>query len=427
MPRSWARSPASGSRSSSHPRGSRTCERARIAGEYRELPQMTGTPSDGNGTRLRPGRTLDEMRRAEPILFTPGPVRIPPLVAEYLSSPPCNYHRQDAFQEMFTQTELDLKRLVGIRESDAFFATIMTATGTGANEACLLALAKTGKGLVADNGFFGARVVDQAKQNGLDHVVLKGPHDRPLDPEAIGAALDKDPSIKWVFFVSHETRTGLKNPMEEIGRACKQRGRLVAADAISSAFAYPIDIEASQIDLVTASSAKAIMAAPGLGIVFTKRASVAAIKAGGKPDGYYLDVIAEYEKQSSEHQTRFAQPVALHAALHAACRYLTEQGIDAHMARIQRQMASLIDHLSKLDLHPLLDARFRSNIAVNFRLPAGLPYSTFAKQLEQRGYYCLYGIPGDQSHFQLSTIGCLSDADIRGVEAALSQVFAVAA
>lgn len=363
------------------------------------------------------------MRPADLILFTPGPVRIPPIVAEYLARPPCNYHRQDAFSAMFTETEHDLKRLIGIRSPDAYFATQITATGTGANEACLLALEPLGKGLLANNGFFAARVVDQARQNGMDVAVLEGPTDRPLDPDAIGAALDQDPSIKWVFFVSHETRAGLKNPFEEIGRACKQRGRMVAADAISSAYAYPIDIEASQIDLVTASSAKAIMAAPGIGIVFTRKDSVPAITAAGKPRGYYLDVIAEYGKQLAERQPRFAQPVALHAALRAACLHLSERGIEAHMARIQRQMQALIDHLERLDLRPLLDARYRSNIAVNFRLPVGKAYSEFSRQMEQLGYFCLYGIPGDQSHFQLSTIGDLSDDHIRGVQAALSRVF----
>lgn len=357
------------------------------------------------------------------ILFTPGPVRIPPLVAEYLANPPCNYHRQDAFSRMFAETERDLKKLVGIRNADDYFATVMTATGTGANEGCLLAMQPLGRGLLVSNGFFGDRVIDQAKQNGFDVAVVKGPQDRPLDPAAIAKALDDDPSIQWVFFVSHETRAGLRNPFEEIGRACKERGKLVAADAISSAYAYPIDIEASGIDLVTASSAKAIMAAPGIGVVFTRKAAVPAITAGGKPRGYYLDVIAEYKKQSAELQPRFAQPVALHAALRAACATLLERGIDAHMARIQRQMQALIDHLARLDVHPLLDARYRSNIAVNFRLPVGMPYSDFSRRMEQQGYFCLYGIPGDQSHFQLSTIGDLSDDHIRGAEAALARVF----
>lgn len=363
------------------------------------------------------------MRAADLILFTPGPVRIPPLVAEYLARPPCNYHRQDAFSAMFAETERELKRLVGIRSPDAYFATQLTATGTGANEACLLALEPLGKGLVASNGFFAARVVDQARQNGIDIAVLEGPADRPLDPDAIGAALDRDPSIRWVFFVSHETRAGLRNPFEDLGRACKQRGRMVAADAISSAYAYPIDVEASQVDLVTASSAKAIMAAPGIGIVLTRKEAVPALAAAGKPRGYYLDVVAEYRKQSAEQQPRFAQPVALHAALRAACLTLAERGIEAHMARIQRQMQALIDHLAKLDIHPLLDGRYRSNIAVNFRLPAGMPYSDFSRRMEQQGYFCLYGIPGDQSHFQLSTIGDLSDDHIAGAQAALSRVF----
>jgi 2-aminoethylphosphonate-pyruvate transaminase len=359
------------------------------------------------------------------ILFTPGPVRIPPLVAEYLANPPCNYHRQDAFSRMFADTERDLKRLIGIKHPERYFATILTATGTGANEACLLAMQPLGKGLLATNGFFGDRVVDQAKQNGFDVTVVKGAQDRPLDPAAIGKALDADPAIKWVFFVSHETRTGLRNPFEAIGRACKQRGKFVAADGISSAFAYAIDIEASEIDLVTASSAKAIMAAPGLGIVFTKKDSVPLLDAavGGKPRGYYLDVVAEYKKQVAELQPRFAQPVVLHAALRAACLHLAEKGIEAHMARIQRQMTSLIDHLATLGVRPLLDAQFRSNIAVNFSLPVGLPYSAFARTMEERGFFCLYGIPGDQSHFQLSTIGFLTDADIEAAKAALSEVF----
>jgi aspartate aminotransferase-like enzyme len=86
-------------------------------------------------------------------------------------------------------------------------------------------------------------------------------------------------------------------------------------------------------------------------------------------------------------------------------------------------MQALIDHLAPIGVHPLLDAKFRSNIAVNFRLPQGMPYSDFSRRMEEQGYFCLYGIPGDQSHFQLSTIGDLSDDHIRGVSAALSRVF----
>lgn len=92
------------------------------------------------------------------------------------------------------------------------------------------------------------------------------------------------------------------------------------------------------------------------------------------------------------------------------------------MARIQRQMKALVDHLATLGIQPLLDERYRSNIAVNFSLPVGQRYSGFAKMMEERGFFCLYGIPGDESHFQLSTIGHLTDADIEAAKAALSDV-----
>jgi 2-aminoethylphosphonate-pyruvate transaminase len=358
----------------------------------------------------------------ELILFTPGPVRIPERVAHALSHPPCNYHRQDAFTRMFVETERLLKQLIGVKQPDAYFSTVMTATGTGANEACLLALEPLGKGLILKNGFFAARALDQARQNGISVEVLESPEDRPLDPDAVARRLDADAAIKWVFFVSHETRAGLTNPFEAIGKTCKQRGRFVAADVISSAYAYPVDLEAAQVDLATASSAKAIMAAPGLGVVFTNKASVAALPAAGRPRGYYLDVVAEYEKQAKENQPRFAQPVALHAALNAACLHLRDQGIATHHARIQRQMRELLEHLHGMGIEPLLDARYRSNIAVNFSLPTGQTYSDFARRMQAEGYFCLYGIPGDQSHFQLSTIGDLTDEHVAGVKRALSKI-----
>lgn len=364
-----------------------------------------------------------------PILFTPGPVRIPPTVAAAMADPPCNYHRQAGFRAMFAEIQSTMAELLGLKLDPAtgmsadYFAAIMTATGTGANEACLQALSGLGTGLILRNGFFGARLVDQAVQNGLAHHVLDGSSERPFDVAALEAFLDAHPEIKWCFFVSHETRMGLVNPMVEIGRACKARGLLVGADIISSAFAYPVDIEAAQLDLAVTSSAKAVMAAPGLGIVFVKLASIAPLEtARPQHQSYYLDVIAECKRQRAEHQPRFAQPVALYAALHAACRHMKELGIANHMARIQRQMDTVAAHLAQYGCLPLLPREHLSWIAVNFSLPAGIKYSELAPRLQAEGYFVLYGVPGNESHFQVSTIGDLSDDDVAGLLRALDRV-----
>jgi aspartate aminotransferase-like enzyme len=217
-----------------------------------------------------------------PILFTPGPVRIPPVVAAAMAEPPCNYHRQAGFREVFAEIQTTLGELLGLRNPADYFAPILTTTGTGAVEGCMQALSALGPGLILENGFFGARWVDQAKQNGFAHYALSSPSDQPIDPAAVAAFLDAHPDIRWCFYVSHETRMGLVNPMVELGQVCKARGVMVGADIISSAFAYPVDIEAAELDLAVTSSAKAVMAVAGLGIVFVRLASLPALKAARK-------------------------------------------------------------------------------------------------------------------------------------------------
>src|SRR5262249_20043982 len=115
-------------------------------------------------------------------------------------------------------------------------------------------------------------------------------------------------------------------------------------------------------------------------------------------------------------------PVALYAALAAACAHLRAVGIDAHMARIQRQMQSIVAHLDALGVAASLPAPHRSGIAVNFRLPPWLRYPDFARRMQQAGYYLLYGPPGDDAQFQVSTIGDLDDGHVAGLCAALAQV-----
>jgi len=362
-----------------------------------------------------------------PILFTPGPVRIPAAVAAAMADPPCNYHRQAGFRAMFAEIQSTMAELLGLRRPEDYFAAILTCTGTGANEGCLQALSGLGTGLILDNGWFGSRLVDQAVQNGLAHHALKSDPERPIDVATVEAFLDEHPDIKWCYFVSHETRMGLVNPLVAIGQACKARGVAVGADIISSAFAYPVDIEAAELDLAVTSSAKAVMAVAGLGIVFVKLTTLPVLKVArehGGPRSYYLDIVAETERQMAEHQPRFAQPVPLFAALHAAVRHMKAIGIGNHMARIQRQMDVVAKHLATYGCAPLLPRERLSWIAVNFSLPPGIKYSEFAPRMQAEGFFLLYGVPGNESHFQVSTIGDLTDGDVAGLCRAFDRVLA---
>ena len=356
-------------------------------------------------------------------LVTPGPVKIPSIIHEYLVNPPCNYHRQEGFCEMFDENQRDLKQLLGIKDPNAFFITNLLASGTGTNEATMRAMSVLGKGLILRNGFFGQRLVDQCSRTGIEHDVYDAPFDRPIDVAALGDFLASNASkYKWAYFVSHETRATLKNPLEEIGRTLKASGLVVGADCVSSAFAYKLDLEAAQLDFTVCTTSKALMAVPGIGFVLCRHTVMAALKAAGKSEAYYLDLVGEYEKQKKERAPRFGQPVELHAAVRAACIHLLQVGIDNHHRRIQTQMQELINHLRGLGVTALFDDRYRANVVVNFSLPAGLEYTEFQNLMAREGFYVLYGIIEDPSMFQLCTMGDLTDLDLAGLKHAFHKI-----
>jgi len=360
--------------------------------------------------------------RASLTLFTPGPVKIPAIVNEYLIDPPCNYHRQEGFRTMFEENQRDLKQLIGIKNPGDSFVTMLLASGTGSNEACLHALSALGKGVIIRNGFFAQRLVDQVSRTGLNHVVYDAPHDRPVDVGALDAWLDKQTDLKWAYFVTHETRATLKNPMVEIGRTCKRHGLFVGADCVSSAFAYGIDLESAEVDLAVATTSKSLMAVPGLGLVFSRVSALQTIKAAAKTETYYFDLVGEYEKQKKEQAPRFGQPVQLHAAVRAACMHLKSVGMENHLARIRSQMEDITAHLEALGCTSLLEPKYRGWVAINFRLPPGILYPELTELVQREGYYILYGMIEDPSQFQVCTMGDISQADVDGLKRAFTKV-----
>jgi 2-aminoethylphosphonate-pyruvate transaminase len=356
-------------------------------------------------------------------LVTPGPVKIPSIIHEYLVNPPCNYHRQEGFGVMFDENQRDLKQLMGIKDPSAFFITHLLASGTGTNEATMRAMAVLGKGLILRNGFFGQRLVDQCTRTGIEHDVFDSPDDRPLDVAALNDFLTSNANkYKWAYFVSHETRATLKNPLEQIGQTLKKHGLVVGADCVSSAFAYKLDLEDAQLDFAVFTTSKALMAVPGLGLVLCRHTVMAALKAAGKAEAYYLDLVGEYEKQKKERAPRFGQPVELHAAVRGACIHLLQVGIENHHKRIQSQMIELINYLKGLGVTALLEDKYRSNVVVNFTLPSGLEYTEFQTLMAREGFYVLYGLIEDPSMFQLCTMGDLTDLDLAGLKAAFNKV-----
>ena len=86
-----------------------------------------------------------------------------------------------------------------------------------------------------------------------------------MTPEAVAAALDKNPKLRAVFVQLNESSTGVAHDVEAIGRIVRGRpDTLLVVDAISGAGAIRLETEAWGVDIAIVGSQKALALPPGL-------------------------------------------------------------------------------------------------------------------------------------------------------------------
>ncbi|PHA04586.1 GNAT family N-acetyltransferase [Bacillus wiedmannii] len=192
--------------------------------------------------------------------FLPGPVDIEENVRKAFSTKPIS-HRSKSFQVTMDNVK---KRLLHMTK--AKHVQLMLGTGTLANDAIALQLRSLkGKGLVLTNGEFGNRLVGHAARAQLHFDTYKKEMGEPFiytELENIMGTGD----YEWLWFVHHETSTGMLNDLDELNVLSKKYNVKICVDCISSIGAIPIDLK--DVYFASGVSGKAIKSFTGLSFVF---------------------------------------------------------------------------------------------------------------------------------------------------------------
>lgn len=160
----------------------------------------------------------------------------------------------DILLEVETTCRERVARLVG---APAELVGLGVNTSEGINVAAMhLPLAAGDRVLVA-RGEFPANVYPWLGlgRDGIETVFLEkdGAH---LDADRVAEALDDDPAIRAVSMSLVQFSNGHRNPVEAVGRACKDRGVFFVVDAIQGLGAVELDWSSLSADLLACGGQK---------------------------------------------------------------------------------------------------------------------------------------------------------------------------
>ncbi|OUB65000.1 GNAT family N-acetyltransferase [Bacillus thuringiensis serovar zhaodongensis] len=192
--------------------------------------------------------------------FLPGPVDIEENVRKAFCTKPIS-HRSKSFQVTMDNVK---KRLLHMTK--AKHVQLMLGTGTLANDAIALQLRSLkGKGLVLTNGEFGNRLVGHAKRAQLHFDTYKKEMREPFIYTELEEIMTTG-NYEWLWFVHHETSTGMLNDLNELNTLCNENQMKLCVDCISSIGAIPIDLK--DVYFASGVSGKAIKSYTGISFVF---------------------------------------------------------------------------------------------------------------------------------------------------------------
>jgi len=353
---------------------------------------------------------VSPVRAPERLLLGSGPSPVPARVREAMAAPTVG-HLDPWFGALMEETAASLRAVFG---TDNRATLPVSGTGSAGMDAMVVNLVAPGDRVVCGvHGLFGERMADALARQGADVVRVAAEWGRAIPVERLIAALDGPGgrTADALFVVHGETSTGVAQPLDGLGAACRERDALLLLDCVTSLAGHPLRLDEAGVDAAFSGTQKCLNAPPGLApFTVGPRAATRIAERGAPARSWYFDlalVLGYWQPGEggggaggggaggsgggsgagggsagaparAYHHTA---PVNLVYALREALALVEEEGLQARWARHARAHAALRDALAVLGLERLAPEGEQLHPLLAVRVPDGVDDAAVRREL----------------------------------------------
>jgi alanine-glyoxylate transaminase/serine-glyoxylate transaminase/serine-pyruvate transaminase len=323
--------------------------------------------------------TYNEIDAPTRILMGPGPSNVHPRVQMAMMAPMVG-HLDPYFITVMEDT-VKLLRTVFRTENELTFP--ISGTGSAGMEAGFINFLEPGDvAVIGVNGFFSARMVENAVRCGARVVEVPAEWGSIVDPSDIEAALKAEKKVKMVAVVHAETSTGVLQPLEEISKLAKEYDALFLADTVTSLGGAELAIDDWGVDISYSGSQKCLGCPPGLApFTVNKKALDVVTNRSTKVPSWYLDLSLLSTYWTNDRFYHHTAPISMVYALYEALRLVLEEGMEERIERHQLHGDAVKAGLEAMGLELHAQEGHRLSMLTTVRIPSGVDDAAVRKGL----------------------------------------------